>query len=172
MKKNLFFITKPRIKLICAISISILSAYNITCSAQETFVASGNNSETEFGSISYSIGQVADKSTVGENGSVNQGVQQAVVVSIVNELEEAKDIEIVLTAFPNPATNTLLVKTELIKTGSLSYNMFDMAGNLVHSGTLESNECLIDISNLSTATYFLFILKESKEIKSFKIIKN
>ena len=47
-----------------------------------------------------------------------------------------------------------------------------MNGKLIESKKVENNETSIVMSNLVPATYFLKVIQDNKEIKTFKIIKN
>ncbi|MFZ4400413.1 MAG: T9SS type A sorting domain-containing protein [Bacteroidales bacterium] len=143
--------------------------------AQLSVNASGGNASGSGGNVSYSIGQVVYTTNTGTNGSVAQGVQQPFVISVVSGLEEAKGINLILTAYPNPATNFIILKLDALTTisiQSMGYQLFDINGKLLETKKLVGSETSIAISNLVHSTYFLKVTQENKEVKTFKIIKN
>ncbi|MEI6349240.1 MAG: T9SS type A sorting domain-containing protein [Bacteroidota bacterium] len=143
-----------------------------TATAQNTTSATGGNASGSGGSASYSVGQVFYTTNVGTNGSVAQGVQQPYEISIVIGLEEAKEINLLVSAYPNPTKEFLNLKVENYNVENLSYQLFDIQGKLLESKKIESKETSIVTSNLVPATYFLRVIESNREIKTFKIVKN
>ena len=145
-----------------------------TLMAQETIPATGGNASGIGGTACYSVGQVVYTSNTGANGSVAQGVQQAFEISVVTGIEEAKGINLVVSAYPNPTTDFLILKVDAsasLSIQSLSYQLFDMNGKLLQNKKIEGNETSIVMSNLVPATYFVKVTEGNKEVKTFKIIK-
>jgi hypothetical protein len=122
--------------------------------------------------VSYSVGQVVYTTHTGTSGSAAQGVQQPFEISVVTGIEEAKDINLVCSAFPNPATDNVKLKAENYETENLTYQLYDIRGNLLENKKIEGNETSIVISNLVLGIYFLKVSNNNKEVKTFKIIKN
>jgi hypothetical protein len=142
--------------------------------AQEAIPASGGNASGSGGSASYSIGQMVFTTNTGTNGSVAQGVQQPFEISVVTSIDEAKDITLQCTAYPNPATDLLTLKIDAsikLSIQLISYQLFDVSGKLLESKKVEGSETRIAMSSLVPATYFLKVIQNNKEIKTFKIIK-
>jgi hypothetical protein len=139
--------------------------------AQESVNATGGNGSGSGGSVSYSVGQVVYTTNTGTTGSVAQGVQQPYEISVVTGLEEAKGINLSVSAYPNPTTDFLQLKVESEKLKDLSFQLYDMNGKLLQNKKLTGTETQIDMSNYVPATYFVRVIAESKSIKEFKIIK-
>jgi hypothetical protein len=139
--------------------------------AQTSVNATGSNASGGGGSVSYSVGQVFYTTNTGTNGSVAQGVQQAFEISVVTGIDEAKGINLSVTAYPNPTTNYLQLKVESEKLKDISFQLYDMNGKLLQTNKLTGIETQIDMSNYVPATYFVRVIAESKSIKEFKIIK-
>jgi len=140
--------------------------------AQEANMSAGSNASGFGGSASYSIGQVVYTTQTGSNGTVTQGVQQAYEISVINGIEDVKDINFVCTAYPNPATDFLTLNIENYDNKDLSYQLFDISGELLESKKLTSNETTITMTNRVSAIYFLKVIDNQQEkIKTFKIIK-
>jgi hypothetical protein len=141
--------------------------------AQEVITTSGGNaSVSDQGSVSWSVGQVVYTTYTGTTGSVAQGVQQSFEISVVSGIEEARDIDLLFSAYPNPATDYLILRTDNFEVSNLSYQLYDNNGKLLEREILSGNETIIDMSNFVPATYFLKVTGNNKEVKTFKIIKD
>ncbi|MCD4833850.1 MAG: T9SS type A sorting domain-containing protein [Bacteroidales bacterium] len=141
--------------------------------AQETIPTTGGEASGGGGSASYTVGQVFYTVNVGTNGnSIAQGVQQPYEISVVTGIYEAKDINLSVSAYPNPTTNYLTVKVENYETENLTLQLYDMQGKLLQSEKITGNQTSIVMSNFVPATYFVKIIQGNKEVKVFKIIKN
>jgi hypothetical protein len=139
--------------------------------AQEAISASGGNASGSGGTASYSVGQIVYTTNTGTNGSVAQGVQQPFEISVVTGLEEAKGINLSVSAYPNPTTDFLNLKVENYDNTNLSYQLFDISGKLLETKNITGNQTSIVMSNLVPATYFVKVILGNKEVKTFKIIK-
>jgi len=140
--------------------------------AQESINATGGNASGSVGSASYSVGQIVYTTNTGTNGSVAQGVQQPYEISVVTAIEEAKDITLSVSAYPNPTSDYLTLHIEEIDILNLSYQLLDMNGKLLQNEKITGDQTNIVMSNLEPATYIMKVIQENKEVKTFKIIKN
>jgi hypothetical protein len=140
--------------------------------AQEAVPASGGNASGSGGSSSYSVGQVVCTTNSGATGSQSQGVQQPYEILVVTALAKTQGIVLHYSVYPNPSRDLITLKVENYNNENLSYQLFDLLGNLLESKKLEGPETGITISGLIHASYFLKVIENNKEIKIFKIIKN
>jgi hypothetical protein len=140
--------------------------------AQEAIPASGGDASGSGGSVSYSVGQMVYTTNQGTNGTITQGVQQPYEISVVSGLEEATSINLICSAYPNPTTDYLVLKVENYDIENLSYQLSDIDGKLLEIRKLEGNETFIVMSNFVPAVYFLKVIQNNKELKTFKIVKN
>ncbi len=151
--------------------------------AQESIGASGGEASGSGGFVSYSIGQLFHITYTGETGSVAEGVQQPYEISVVTGIQEMAGIELIILAFPNPATDYLILRVENYDYQNLSYQLFDVNGRLIANKHLEGNQTKIDMTGLVYGVYFLRvysvehtdqsgILRPLQEVKTFKIIKS
>ena len=141
--------------------------------AQKTIPATGGQANGSDGLASYTVGQVVYTTNVGTNGnSVSQGVQQPYEIQVVTAIPEAKDINLSVSAYPNPTTDYLTVKVENYETANLKYQVFDINGKLLQTVKATGTETNIETNNLVPANYFVKVLDKQNEIKTFKIIKN
>lgn len=149
----------------------ILIFFNIVLlKAQQSVNSSGGNSSGSGGSVVYSFGQVVYTTNLGSAGSVSQGVQHAYEVFTIGIKKTTLDIS--LSVFPNPTTHNLTVYIANYNKEILIFQLFDIEGQLLKSGQIVSNQTNINMSNYTTATYFINILnQDNKKIQSFKILK-
>ena len=140
--------------------------------AQTSVNATGSNASGSGGTVSYSVGQVVYTTNTGASGSVAQGVQQPYEISVVTAIEEAKGINLSVTAYPNPTTDYLTLSIADFDASKLSYQLYDMNGKLLQNEKITGNQTSIVMSNLFPANYFLRVIHGNKEVKTFKIIKN
>jgi len=140
--------------------------------AQESVNATGGNASGSGGSVSYSVGQVVYTTNTGTTGSVAQGVQQPYEISVVTAIEEAKGINLSVTAYPNPTTDYLTLRIDEFEISNLSFQLYDMNGKLLQNEKITGNQTSIVMSNLVPSTYFVKVINGNQSIKEFKIIKN
>lgn len=162
-------ITHQRIKFIVVILISLIGLSGVK--AQEVLPAAGGKASGNGGSISYTIGQMAYTLDSGTSGSVSQGVQQPYEIMVVTGVDERLGIELTMKVYPNPTTDFLTLHHNNSDLSELAYQLCDMNGRLLESKILESSETTISMSRYAPSAYFLKVIQNNKEIKTFKIIK-
>jgi len=140
--------------------------------AQESINATGGNALGSGGSVSYSIGQIVYQTNSDAIGSVAEGVQQPFEISIITSTEEAKNINLMVTAYPNPSTDYLILHIDGFDISNLSYHLYDMQGKLLHNEHIVDNSTMVSVNSLKPAIYFIKVYQKNKEVKTFKIIKN
>ncbi len=140
--------------------------------AQQNVITTGGNISGSSGSVSYSVGQVAYQTFTGVTGSVAEGVQQAFEVSVVIGIDEAQGIRLSASAYPNPASDYLILDVEESELTDLSFQMMDVQGKLLLTGKISGDRTIIPLGNCLPATYFVTINRGDKTIKVFKIVKS
>jgi hypothetical protein len=152
-----------RIKgLIIAIFLSTTHIYS-----QSSCNSGGSSSGGSGGSVSISIGQVANGSISGVNRNIAVGVQQAYSSSTVG-ITPIEDMEISL--FPNPCYSELSVfhpDKLVIK----EYEVVDLCGRILSSYEVNRKVVNINLSQIPPGTYFIQFLTEDQKIVKQKIIK-
>lgn len=156
------------------LALLIMGLVSLSLSGQEAILTTGSTATGSGGSASYSVGQVVYATNSGSNGSVNQGVQQAYIISEETGINQAREISLNHLVYPNPTTDYLILKIEEIniETSDFQYFLYDIGGKLIQNDNVRSLETTIDFSQLSSANYLLRIIQKGKEIKTYKIIKN
>jgi len=163
---------RKRMKKRTIILATMLFVAILSTKAQEVVPATGGEASGSGGSASYTVGQVVYSTNTGTGGnSIAQGVQQPYEISEVTGIKEAEDINLSVSAYPNPATNYLTVKVENYKTDNLQYMVFDINGKLLQTVKATGQETKIETSNLVPSNYFVKVIDNKKEIKVFKIVK-
>lgn len=139
--------------------------------AQEAISVTGGNASGSGGSLSYSVGQVFYTTDTGTNGSVAKGVQQPYEISVFSGNKEIIS-NLVFSLYPNPTNDFLILKVENCNKENLSYQLFNLKGQMVENGGINSNETTILVNEFVPGTYFLKLIDNKKEVRTFKIVKN
>lgn len=164
---------KTQIIRILLVFVSVLLGLNNT-SAQQSINVSGKDISGSGGTVSYSVGQISYQTINGTNFTVSEGVQQPYEISVVTAIEEAKDINLSASIFPNPTNEYLTLEINASTTldmHSISYQLYDLIGTLLQSEKITGNQTSINMTNLISATYFLKVTESNKDVVTFKIIK-
>jgi hypothetical protein len=135
--------------------------------AQEAVLSSGDFQKNNSGSISYSIGETVTETVSGNGTTLTQGMQQPILS--VTTLTENIAFKIDISAFPNPASDYLILKSKDFK--GLTVALYDVSGKVLINRNLEKEETQIDFRHYAASTYILKITQNNQEIKSFTIIK-
>jgi opacity protein-like surface antigen len=148
----------------------LLLSIGLTAQAQKITTASGGNATGSGGNVAYSIGELIYTTSSSTNGSMTQGVQQPYEISIVLGLKD-QQINLNMQAYPNPTNDYLTLTIEKKELSNLNYQLYDINGKLIQSKKITSMTETIQMENLPTATYFLKVINNNNEVKTFKIIK-
>jgi len=156
--------------------ITFLLCFGLTgLQAQEAITSTGGNASGSGGTVSYTAGQIIYSTIAGANGSVAQGVQQPYEISVVSGIEDTENINLILSAYPNPTSDFLTLKIDASFTYSIqsaSYQLYDIGGKFIETKKIEDFETTISMKHLIPTIYFLKIIHGRKVVKTFKIIKN
>jgi hypothetical protein len=154
------------------LSVLLLYLSMATLNAQEAFTVTGGEATGTDGSVSYSVGLVSYTTNTAATGSVAQGVQQPYEISVVTGIEEADEIKLSYTVYPNPTTDFLTLQVNNYDNTNLWYKLLDLNGKLLEHKKIKGDKTNINMSNFVSAAYFLSVTDNKREIKNFKIIKN
>jgi hypothetical protein len=155
-------------KILTLIVISFLSYCTY---AQETISTAGGNATGSGGNVSYTIGQLVYTTNSGSNGSISQGVQQPYEISVVSSIEDSEGIELMVSVYPNPTQDILTLSTENFEQKNMLYQLYSISGNLLETKQINNSETRIYLQDYNPSIYFLKLINNDKEIKTFKIIK-
>lgn len=139
--------------IICAVffSCSFMNAQSL----ERTVIGSaGLAVQNGSAGLSFTVGEAATNSA----NLLTQGFQQPNIInnSGTIHLDKSNTLAIV---YPNPAVDILNIKSNLPAEGinSLSYQVFDMHGKVVLSGSMASDGASISVLSLATASYVLVL---------------
>ncbi len=139
--------------------------------AQSDVVAAGGRATGTGGNVSYSIGQVNYINSKNSNGKITQGVQQPYEI-FVEEGETQKGIQLVVSAYPNPANGFVTLKIEAGPLENLEYAVYDEQGKEMTRQIIAARETNISLLKKSYAIYIIRVFNNNHKVKSFKIINN
>lgn len=117
------------------------------------------------------VTQVAHITTTGLPGSLHKEIKNPYYVSTITEREDAKGIDLNVSAYPNPTNCNLTVNIDNFKTNNLNVVLMDATGEEVLSKSLDLKLTELDLHAYPAGTYFAKIQNPSKAIKTFKIVK-
>jgi len=166
--------SKMKERYLKAILLPVFAFIVSTAPAQVAIPVSGGNASGDYGSLSYSIGQMIYKAVEGSSVSLSEGVQQPYEIQLVTGINDLPGIHLNVSAYPNPAVDYLILNTGasgIHDFCKLECRVCDMNGRLLHSQRITGNETSIAMGHLVPAMYFVKVISEKQEIKTFKIIK-
>jgi len=154
--------------------ITLLLSFGLTeLQAQEAITASGGEASGSGGTVSYSIGQMTYTTFTGSNGTIEQGVQHAYLITEGDDNGTNVETSISLkhTVYPNPVRDHLTLQIDVSQINQLSLELYDLTGKMVLRKRINNGNTPINMKNLNPAIYFLRIYQDHQEIRTFKIIK-
>ena len=153
------------------VTISLITMVTPFCACgQENVGAAGGEASGSTGSVSYTVGQVANASNASVSGSVSEGVQQT-YTSISTVIDETGPGAAGIVAYPNPANDRVRIAFESIPTGELEFTLYDASGAVVRFGELHVTDAEISINDLAVGRYRLILTTNGSVIRQFNLIK-
>ena len=158
---------KYKKKLLLFTGLGFLSSLH----AQEAVTAAGQSARSGNLTVSWSIGEVMTETYVGQSFTLTQGVQQPVIkVQLVNSSPEMNAYKV--SAYPNPASDAVIVSVAEAVKHPLTLKVFDMNGKLLHVTQTTGSETRIPVSEFAAGMYLLQITDRKNNVQTLKIIKN
>lgn len=140
--------------------------------AQEAVPAAGGTATGDGGSVSYSVGQVVYTTNTSTTGTSSEGVQQPYEIFVITGNDQLSSVTLTCKAFPNPTTNFLILSVENFQKENLSYRLSDINGKTIGTGDILEDQTEIQMKSFRNGNYFLSVIQNNNELKTFKIIKN
>ena len=138
--------------------------------AQQVANSSGGIATGSGGTIAYSVGEIVYATNTGTNGSMAPAIQQPYEIMVVTGIENK--ISLKMHVYPNPATDYLTLTIDENEFSTLNYELYDIQGNSIKNKNISGASETINMESFPSATYYLKVMNNNKEIKTFKIIKN
>ena len=159
----------------------LVSLEGYCAKGQEAIPVAGGNASSLAGSVSYSVGQVSFTTARSFDGMVSEGVQQSYEIIVLSGLDEAKNLTLSCTVYPNPVVDYLTLKVDEKYLSTLSCQMYTLEGKLIETNVIHTSETSISMITLRSGTYFLRVYdtqpglsptpSQKRILKTFKIIK-
>jgi hypothetical protein len=137
--------------------------------AQQVLSSSGETGQNNSGSISYTLGELVIATQTNGTNTITQGFHQTQI--IVTAVQELSDPGFSISAFPNPTNDFVILKIEKGEYRNIEFALFDALGKFLVKEKLTDTEQKVSFEQLNPGNYFIKILKNRTEIKTFKIVK-
>ncbi len=139
--------------------------------AQEAPTATGGDASGAGGTVAYSVGQVFYADVNSSSGNINPGVQQPYEI-IITGGKTIANIDLSISVYPNPTAAFINLKIENMDLQNLSFQLFDIQGKLLLNQKITNVKTTVKMDDLAMGNYFLKVMNNNSELKSFKINKN
>jgi len=145
----------------------LLFLFTLEINAQEVVSAGGDNFSNSTLSVSWTIGEPISETYSAGSQILTQGFHQS-KLSVIG-IYDISSADMLISLFPNPTQD--FVNLTVANYENLTFQLFSFDGKLVQTNKVLSEKTEIKMNNLSSATYFLKILKGNKLLKTYQIIK-
>ena len=142
--------------------------------AQSAIVSLGGDTQSNSGSVSYTVGQIAVESAANSNGSVTiaEGVQQPYEIMTVG-VDEYPQIALNAVVYPNPTENLAQLRLNgfEIPADGLRAILYDGNGKQLQSLMVTDDLTAFQIGQYATGTYYLELRDGKRVLKTFKVVR-
>lgn len=144
--------------------------YSSQSKSQVAVLPWGGDASSETGSVSYSLGQVADEHYSSENGYCNEGVQQPFRPdSTTAYFDVASGMDFYI--YPNPFREEVSVYSKDVLEFEIEYSIMDLAGRLLAAGVIYTIPHAIQLPLWPDGMYIMILRKDQVFIDAIKLIK-
>lgn len=138
--------------------------------AQSAAVVGGGDAKGPTGTSSFTIGQAAIGASTATPGSVSEGIQQPYTIKVIAG-EGEPNIDVTITAYPNPATTVVNVKITRDDRETFSCQLLDVGGRLVARQDVKDVVTTLPLNERASGAYTVQVMQGNNIVKSFNIIK-
>lgn len=155
------------------ISFVFIVFVTVSLFAQSAVVTTGGSATGSGGTVTYTVGQIADQKVEGSGQYIIEGVQQPFEIQTVG-INNYPNITLEAILYPNPTTSKVMLSIRKydIPSYGLTAQLYDFNGKLVKSFVVKDLDTEIDFSEYAAATYHLRIIDNKTLLKTFKVVKN
>lgn len=143
--------------------------------AQSAVVSVGGDAQSNGGSVSYTVGQVAVQTVANSNGSVSvaEGVQQPYEIMTVG-VDDYPQIVLDAVVYPNPTDNFAQLRLNgfEIPADGLRANLYDGNGKRLQTIPVTDDLTTFQIGQYATGTYYLEVRDGKRILKTFKVVRS
>jgi hypothetical protein len=159
-------------KLLPLILLLFMTVANVF--AQSAIVPVGGDAQSNSGSVSYTVGQIAAESVANSNGSISvaEGVQQPYEIMTVG-VDDYPQIALNAVVYPNPTENIAQLQLNgfEIPANGLRAILHDGNGKQLQTVTITDDLTTFQIGQYATGTYYLEVRDGKRVLKTFKIVR-
>ena len=142
--------------------------------AQSAIVPLGGDTQSNNGSVSYTVGQIAVQTSVNSNGSISvtEGVQQPYEIQTVG-VDNYPQISLNAVVYPNPTENLAQLRLNgfEIPADGLRAILYDGNGKQLQSLMVTDDLTAFQIGQYATGTYYLELRDGKRVLKTFKVVR-
>ncbi len=152
---------------------AIVSIITVSLSAQSAVVPAGGSATGNGGTVTYTVGQIADQKVDGGGRYIIEGVQQPYEIQVVG-INSYPGINLTAIVYPNPTADKVMLSIrdyEIPSTG-LMLQLFDLSGKFLKTMVITDADTEIDFSGYAASTYQLRVVNQKQLLKTFKVVKN
>ena len=137
--------------------------------AQNATVTTGGTATGTGGTLTYTVGQIADQKMDGNGQYIIEGVQQPYEIQTVG-VDNYPGISLEAIVYPNPTVGNVSLKiTGMDVVGEVK--VFDINGRYLFSREIEGELTDIPLSSFAQGTYLVNVYDKQQMLKSFKVVK-
>ena len=140
--------------------------------AQSAILPAGGDAQSNSGSVSYSVGQIAVQTSANSNGpvAVAEGVQQPYEIQTVGDYPQ---IFLNAVVYPNPTENIAQLRLNgfEIPYDGLQAILYDGNGKQLQFITITEDLTSFQIGQYATGTYYLELRGGKQTLKTFKVVR-
>lgn len=155
------------------ILIVVLAHFGTAVFAQSAIVPVGGDAQSNGGSVSYTVGQLAVQTANNSDGiSVAEGVQQPYEIQTVG-VDDYPQISLNAVVYPNPTENLAQLHIDgfEIPTNGLSAKLYNENGKVLQTITITDDLTTFQIGHYATGIYFLELSDGKRVLKTFKVVR-
>lgn len=157
-------------KWLSAMLLSVTSIY-AHCQSPVLITGSGDIFENGHVELEWSLGEILVEAYSNSEYELMQGVHQP-QYNVVSATDESSEVNFEVSAYPNPTSDLLEVRTSARPFQRLMYELIDLQGKVRYSKSLSGTSNRIDMSGFSQNLYLLKVIdEEGRTISSFKVQK-
>lgn len=160
---------KQKYILLCSLSCFLLCS--IAARGQATIPATGGTARGTEGSVTYTVGQIANSVTTGTNGFIIQGVQQPYEISTVTAIEDTEYITLGYSVYPNPTGGAIKLVISSFNDQNFRFQLYSLNGTILREAKVLDKVTEIPMDIYKSAVYFLRVIRDDREVKVIRIVK-
>lgn len=137
---------------------------------QNTSIVSAGNTINNFGSISYTVGQLFNNNHSADGIDIIQTIQFPIELNSTLTTSTL-NLDIQVSVYPNPSKKNIVLNVQNYSTNNLNYKLYNAKGQLLSIQKINTANTYINLQALASAMYYLKIYAHNQLIQTFKIIK-